>query len=95
MLDHDIISAIRAADATPRPVPRHLARTFGKNGLPALPAQPDPQALIEAEAVGASQLMRSLFDAMAKPAAPPTVTPLHRAMVEMMAKSTTWKGDLQ
>ena len=96
MLDHDIIETIRALDETPSPSPRHLARTFGKNGLPALPAQPDPAALIEAEAIGASRLMTALFGAMALPPAAPTPeTPLHRALIEAMAKSTTWKGDLQ
>ena len=97
MFDHDIIETIRALDETPRPVPHHLKRTFGKSGLPALPAQPDPADLIEAEAIGASLLMRSLFEAMERPPVAPPVAepPLSRALIEAMAKSTTWKGDLQ
>jgi len=76
---------------TTQTIPRHLARTFGKNGLPALPAQPDPADLIEAEAIGASLLMRSICEAMAKPAAPPTVTPLNRKLHEAMFRATTWR----
>ena len=96
MFDHDIIETIRALDETPRPVPRHLARTFGKNGLPELPAQPDPADIIEAEAVGVSLLMAATFEAMElPPVATPAETPLHHALCEAMAQSTTWKGDLQ
>jgi hypothetical protein len=72
---------------------KHLTRTYGKNGLPELPAQPDPAPV----AYPCCATEREDGDCCCTADCPiggtglPEPTPLHRALIQAMVGATNWR----
>ena len=79
MFDHEIIETIRATDRV-----SHLATSIDE--FVARTAQPG-------DALGASVVDALLCGTRVVVREPVRETPLHCALVESMARSTTWKGE--